>query len=231
MGAFPVSVRSALGLAAIAAFVLPLIASPVLAADAPSRIIVGIDLSQSNPLTENEAFALKVGQRVAAAISDLGPASEVYVRTLGSYGDATNTFAYDAVISVRQRPETVAAEVERLISGTPLLIQRGAWQAQMHTNILAFLDNAVHSFGCTDMQTHIVIASDGLEDSEYTRLSRSGATLPPPSPETFAGCASLQILGLGQGQNSPQKTIELRDTWQEWADAAGFESFSGLNDW
>lgn len=201
------------------------------AARSAKRLIIGIDLSRSNPLISDAGFANKVAQRIGAMVSELGFASEVHVRTLGSYDITANSFYYDAVISARQRPEAVAAEVTRLIAGTPVLVQRGVWTAQQKTNILAFLDNAVHSFGCEGLDTDIVLATDGIEDSEYARLSRAGATLPEPSSTLFAQCASLQILGLGQGQASPTKTIELRQAWSDWAEAAGFASFTGLNDW
>jgi len=215
------------GLAAVAAQADP----RVEAARPAKRLVIGIDLSKSNPLITDSGFATKVGQRVGEMVAELGFASEVHVRTLGSYDATSNSFSFDAVISGRQRPDAVAADVTRLISGTPMLVERGAWVAQDKTNILAFLDNAAHSFGCADMETHIVLATDGIEDSEYARLARAGATLPAPRGEPFAECASLQILGLGQGQGSPEKTIELRETWTAWAEAAGFDIFLGLNDW
>ena len=43
--------------------------------------------------------------------------------------------------------------------------------------------------------------------------------------------ATLVILGLAQGVNDPRETQRLRDEWTAWAQAAGFKSFIGLNDW
>ncbi|MBU6297594.1 MAG: hypothetical protein KJS68_05055, partial [Alphaproteobacteria bacterium] len=97
--------------------------------------------------------------------------------------------------------------------------------------ILAFLDNLSQSIGCAGMPTTIVLASDGIEDSDYARLTRRGAHLPPPDGRPFQGCAAFEILGLGQGADSPRLTSYLRSEWGRWALAAGFARFQGLNDW
>ena len=198
---------------------------------APRRIVIGIDLSKSNPLIDNPAFAAKVAHRIAGQVRSLGFASEVHVRTFGNFDASSNTFYYDAVISTHARPENVAAEIDKLISGTPLLVERGKWKAQNNTNIVAFLDNAVTSIGCAGMATTIVLASDGIEDSEYAKLSLEDAHLPTPDGTPFKGCTELQILGVGQGTRSPTQTVRLRTQWTRWARAAGFAKFVGLNDW
>jgi hypothetical protein len=195
------------------------------------RLVVGIDLSQSNPIVDDAQFARKLADRVTDMIAAMGFASEVHVRTFGSYETSANNFHYDAVLSIHQRPEMVAAEVAKLISSTPALVEKGVWRAQAKTNILAFLDNAGQSFGCSGVPTTIVLLSDGIEDSEYARLAQPNAELPAPEGTPFKGCSELQILGLGQGQESPEKTRQLRVTWTRWAQAAGFASFVGLNDW
>jgi hypothetical protein len=197
----------------------------------PQRIVIGIDLSRSNPLIANPSFAARVAERIAGIVQKLNFSSEVHVRTFGNYDATSNTFAYDAVLSVRNRPEAVAADIQKLIAGTPRLIESGKWRAQENTNILAFLDNFSHSIGCKGMPTTIVLASDGLEDSDYARLIHANAHLPAPDSKPFAGCAELEILGLGQGVKSPRTTTRLRGEWQGWAHAAGFANFQGLNDW
>jgi hypothetical protein len=198
---------------------------------APQRVIIGLDLSKSNPLIDEPDFAAKVAARVSGIIRGLGFASEVHIRTFGSYDASANNFHYDAMISVRERPEAVAADVSRLIAGTPVLVQHGRWQAQNWTNILAFLDNMSQSIGCAGMPTTVVLASDGIEDSEYARLDDPRDHLPAPQGRPFAGCSELEILGIGQGTRSPSKTVRLRDEWARWAQEAGFARFSGLNDW
>jgi hypothetical protein len=198
---------------------------------APQRVIIAIDLSKSNPLIDNPDFAQKVAQRVGDEVRGLGFASEVHVRTFGNYDATSNNFHYDAVLSVRNRPEAVAADVEKLIAGTPILVSSGKWRAQGRTNILAFMDNVSQSIGCSGLPTTVILASDGIEDSEYARLDRASDHLPDPNGRPFAGCAELQILGLGEGTNSPSETVRLRGEWTRWAHEAGFVRFQGLNDW
>ena len=197
----------------------------------PKRIVIGIDLSKSNPLIDEPDFAGRVGARVATIIRGLGFASEVHVRTFGSYDATSNNFHYDTVISVRNRPDDVAAQVEKLVAGTPTLIEHGKWKAQDRTNILAFLDNVSQSIGCSGQPTTVILATDGIEDSVYSRLDDPDDHLPAPDGKPFAGCTELQILGIGEGTRNPIKTSRLRDEWTRWAHAAGFAKFQGLNDW
>jgi hypothetical protein len=197
----------------------------------PRRIVIGLDISKSNPLIADPQFATKVAARIANEVRKLGFASEVHVRTFGTFDAASNGFYYDTLISVRSRPENVAGDIQRLIASTPELISSGKWRAQNNTNILAFLDNVSQSLGCSGIPTTIILASDGIEDSEYVRLGHSDAHLPPPQGKPFAGCAELQILGIGQGTRSPVETDRLRHEWERWASAAGFQKFQGLNDW
>jgi hypothetical protein len=187
----------------------------------PKRVVIGIDLSKSNPLIDEPDFASRVGARVANIIRGLGFASEVHVRTFGSYDATSNNFHYDTVISVRNRPDDVAAQVEKLVAGTPMLIE----------HILAFLDNVSQSIGCSGQPTTVILATDGIEDSVYARLDDPDDHLPVPEGKPFAGCAELQILGIGEGTRNPIKTTRLRDEWSRWAHAAGFAKFQGLNDW
>jgi hypothetical protein len=196
----------------------------------PERVIIGLDLSKSNPLIDDPAFAARVGQRIAAIVRNLGFASEVHIRTFGSYDPSSNNWGYDTVLSVRARPDQVAAEIQKLIAGTPRLVASGRWRSQQKTNILAFLDNSVRAFGCGGMPTTIILASDGIEDSEYARLAH-GDNLPTPDRRLYRGCTKLAIYGIGQGTGSPVLTAHLRSQWDIWARTAGFARFEGLNDW
>jgi hypothetical protein len=153
------------------------------------------------------------------------------VRTFGSYDASSNAFYFDTLISARNRPEAVAAEVRKLIAGTPFLVKSGKWRSQSNTNILAFLDNVSQSLGCAGLPTTVILASDGIEDSEYVRLQHDSAHLPAPEGQPFRGCAQMEILGVGQGTGSPTETTRLRNEWQRWASRAGFARFVGLNDW
>ncbi|MGB8363615.1 MAG: hypothetical protein ACLQUZ_15510 [Rhizomicrobium sp.] len=201
------------------------------AARPAERIVIGLDLSKSNPLIDDPAFAAKVGARIAAIVRRLGFASEVHVRTFGSFDATANPFYYDTLISARSRPEDVAGEIERLVAGTPVLVANGKWKAQGRTNILAFLDNVARSQGCAGLPTTVILATDGIEDSQYARLDDPSDHLPDAQGRPFAGCSELQILGIGEGTRSPIKTARLRSEWTRWAHEAGFARFEGLNDW
>jgi hypothetical protein len=201
------------------------------AAIPPKRLIIGLDISKSNPLVDDDRFAAKVAARIANIVRGLGMASEVHVRTFGSYDASSNNFYYDSLISARNRPERVAGEIQKLIAGTPFLVRSGKWRSQNNTNILAFLDNVSQSIGCNGMPTTVILASDGIEDSEYARLERSDDHLPPPEGRPFRGCVEMEILGIGQGTRSPIVTTRLRFEWSRWAQRAGFGRFIGLNDW
>jgi len=197
----------------------------------PKRLIIGLDISLSNPLIADPNFAAKAARRIGGMVGEMGFASEVHVRTFGSYDASQNPFYYDTLLSRRARPEEVEAEIEKLISGIPTLVSRGRFHPQRRTNIIGFLDNVRESIGCRGMPTTIVLASDGIEDSEYARLDDPDDHLPLPEGRPFRGCADLQILGVGQGTHSPKKAARLRREWSLWAEAAGFQQFSGLNDW
>lgn len=194
-------------------------------------IVIGLDLSKSNPLVSDDVYARKVADRVAGMVAKLGFRGRVMVRTFGDYAKGSNAFHFDATVSSRYQPDQLAADIELLIASTPALVRKGTWSAQGKTNIVGFLENLAEVIECSEMPTTIVLASDGLEDSEYARLRNANATLPSPDAGLFAGCNRLEILGIGRAAGSPVTTKRLRETWASWAQAAGFADFAGLNDW
>ncbi len=195
-----------------------------------THVVVGIDLSQSNVLVEDAAFARKVADRIRPMLEGLGPRSIVTLRTFGSYGNTADQLRRDWTISARNRPEDVATVVHGIIAGVPTLVDRGQVRSQSHTNILAFLENTSQLVDCRGFEVIVVLATDGVEDSEYVRLQNSGATLPEPE-RMFRGCDELHMFGIGQGLGSPTTTRRLQAEWDAWADTAGFQRFVGLNDW
>ncbi len=196
----------------------------------PTHLIIGLDISQSNVLVSNSSFARKVADRILPMIEGLGPRSVVTLRTFGSYDSAQNPLHMDRTISARNRPEDVARLVHGIVSGVPSLVERGTVRSQGYTNIIAFMENTAQLVDCRNMEVIVVLATDGVEDSEYVRLQNANATLPEPT-RMFRGCDELHMLGIGQGLGSPQTTQRLRSEWDQWADTAGFQRFVGLNDW
>lgn len=217
---------------AVLAVMLAGTSQPSSAAEAkPRHIVIGLDLSKSNPLVTDKEYAAKVARRVGPIISSLEPRSIVTLRTFGAYDVTVQDLSYDRVISSRHRPEDVARTVQGIIAGVPTLIEKGTLSAQMATNIVPFLENMAEVVDCKAHATEIYLITDGLEDSEYARLIEPKSTLPLPTKRIFWRCQTLEILGLGVGSKSPLVTSHLREQWTSWAKAAGFKEFHGLNDW
>ena len=194
--------------------------------------MIGLDLSESNPLVSNKSYAASAGALVAQNIKSLPMASKVMLRTFGSYSGQKNNVRFDTEISSQgdEKPPVVAKHVEDLIAGVPEFVRAGSLEVQDRTNILSFLEDMAQFVDCSKMDTTVILVSDGIEDSEYARL-KHGESLPAPSPGLYRGCAELLIVGLGQGADSPSFTERLRSEWGAWAKAAGFRDFEGLSNW
>jgi len=202
------------------------------AVDAPARVrtvVIGLDMSKSNPLVEDAAYAARVGQRAASELDELPLRSHVMLRTFGSYDTSANALKIDEVISTRAKPKAVADGIGALISAVPELVAQGKLQAQGYTNVISFLENTSQLVDCDASDVTIILLTDGFEDSEYAKLARGGS-LPHPA-SLYPGCAELMMLGVGQGGGSPSVTKRVREQWATWAEAAGFRKYTGLYDW
>eukprot|EP00435_Cladocopium_sp_Y103_P078298 s1_g2037.t1 len=197
---------------------------------APTHLVIGLDLSKSNPLVTSDVFAAQVADRLAEEIRELPVRSKVTVRSFGVYDTGSNPLRIDQVISARARPADVADGIRALVSNLPRLVAEGRLEAQMKTNIVPFLETMAGGIDCTK-PTKVVLLTDGAEDSELGRLTRNGGQLPPAQAGSFSGCGELLMLGLGRGFDSPSTTARFRTAWTEWSDTAGFERFVGLYDW
>ena len=201
----------------------------------PERVVIGLDLSTSNPLVDDKMYAAKLAQRVSAQIKNLPPRSEVWVRTFGVYDANSNNLRFNEIVSARNRPEKVANGIETLVANIPTLIDRGIIKGQPNTNIIGFLENMTQVADCSDgMKTTFILLTDGVEESEYANMRNASAQLPASiMVSDSAQCQELQILGLGQGLGSPSETRRLREIWSDWSAGVGrpFIRFVGLNDW
>lgn len=199
----------------------------------PQTILIGVDLSESNPLTRDGTFALRVAQRVAPMISHLAPRSKVILRSFGSYeGGSTAMLTLDISIAPKiARAEDISRLVAGAIAGVPEMVKTGKVRPQAMTNIVPFLMNMSRVVDCRAMPTHVILATDGVEDSQIANLKRRNTHLPVPAVPPFPGCTELQILGIGRGLNSPRDTERLIDEWRNWSKSAGFRNFLALNDW
>jgi hypothetical protein len=208
-------------------------ASYVPPANPPQTIVIGIDLSSSNPLVRDDGFAGRVAARIAPMITNLPPRSRVLLRSFGAYNSAANNaLSLDVTIAPKTaRAEDIARLVGGVIGGLPKMVRDRRVQVQNSTNIVPFLMNIARSVDCRTMPVHVILATDGVEDSQVANLARRTATLPAPQSAPFPGCEELMILGIGRGLNSPGDTERLHGEWQFWSQSAGFRRFVGLNDW
>lgn len=197
----------------------------------PRQIVIGLDLSKSNPLVSDKGYAARVAERLSGELSNLPIRSRVIVRTFGIYNATSNHLKIDQTISGRARPEDVADGISKLVANLPALVAQGKLKAQMKTNIVPFLETMSHVVDCSSMETKIILLTDGAEDSEYGKLTRRGGSLPVPSERLYDGCDQLQVLGIGQGFNSPKTTARFQVAWKTWSQGAGFNDFVGLYDW
>lgn len=197
----------------------------------PRTYVIGLDLSKSNPLVRDEGYAARAAARTAKEIAALPLKSRIMLRTFGSYDGSANGLKIDQVISSHARPDAVAKGIASIIASVPRLVDEGKLRAQGKTNIVPFLDTMSQVVDCGQSEVHVVLLTDGFEDSEYAHLTRYGGKLPLPEQPAYKGCDELLVLGLGQGGGSPSATKRLRASWQAYAEAAGFKQFSGLYDW
>ncbi len=199
------------------------------------RIVIGLDLSLSNPLVSDTLYSTKVAQRVAEEIQGLAPRSQIIVRSFGSYDASSNPLRFNETISAKKRPDVVAKNIETLVANIPTLVDQGRIKGQGRTNILAFLENMTQVVDCSDgVPTQFILLTDGVEESEYADLRKANSHLPANVVKARGQCDSLQILGLGQGLGSPSETQRLRVEWSNWATGdqnKPFVQFVGLNDW
>ncbi len=202
----------------------------------PIRLVIGLDLSKSNPLTENQAYAGKLADFVAEEIDGLRLGAEVQIRTFGVSDATRNTLRIDEQVTLRNPPSAISAAVKKLVSSIPALVSSGRLEAQDATNIVGFLRTSVQSIGECQTPTRFILLTDGLEDSEYGRLTGSGGALTspvfkPPKDKRYK-CDELLFLGIGQGLASQSERDRLAQIWREWvAHSAPFKAFTPLQDW
>ena len=114
----------------------------------PQTVVIGLDISKSNPLVEDSAYAARVAKRLTGEIYKLPVRSRLMVRTFGAYDSSANPLKIDEVISARARPETVAEGVSALVAAMPQLVAEGKLKAQDWTYIVSFMETMSHQVDC-----------------------------------------------------------------------------------
>ena len=205
----------------VAASLLSVLGAAPLAA---KTLTIGVDLSSSNPVYEQE-FALVAAKAAAGKVAALKPGDVVSVKTFGDRS-AANARSERIQITNRNRADKAAAKVARYIASLPSHDEK----AQGSTNLVAFFE--LGTFDCAN-KGDVLVLSDGIESSATFNARRfvSGKPLPKPEAQVLKGC-TVTMFGLGRslaGELTLKETKHVRAAWQTWMTQAG-ASFTAIID-
>jgi len=185
-------------------------------------LVVGLDVSSSNPLILDSRYAADKGNQIAQEVNRLAVGDTVVVETFGAHGSAS-TARLSITLSNRIRPDKAAAYVRAFVAKLPGLVSTGKLQPAGETNIVSFLRTRAGRYGCT--ASHYVVVTDGRESSDVVdeqALMDGRATLPAASSRWLNGCR-VRLLGVGQGVPS-RVSFRLAQQWQSHLRSAGARS-------
>ena len=189
---------------------------------AASRYMILLDLSNSNPLVRSKAHAANLARLARRRLHDVKMGDRIILRTFGAY-NVSRQMIKELNVNIYLRPENARRAVEQLIAGIPKAIEKGYLKIQGQTNIIGALQRMRGRMQCAALHTNVILVSDGLSNSVYTK----GDGLPPEADEPlFDRCGTLTILGLNG--NDPRHTRKLEKAWQKWSTGAGFTSFQAI---
>lgn len=185
-----------------------------------TRVTIARDTSESNPLVTNPAYAKRLATDVHDRLAEvLKLGDEVYVRQFAELTLANVAGSRHVLVSRRNRPQTVARDVARLIASTP----KSEGNGQGSTNITQFLERT--DFDCANSGM-VFLLTDGVEATAETKpqvLLDGKAALPKPQGEFLKGCR-VTMLGLGntfEGVLPAKEYRTLLAAWTTWMTAAG----------
>lgn len=191
------------------------------------HLMIGIDISSSNKLIEDQKIANKAALKIKDAVKTFSIGDAVYIRTFGSYG-MSNNLRTDYKIDRKEPPKKIAENIERFVKSLPLVVAEGRWPAGGTTHLVAFLEDESELIDCQNPNTEIWLFSDGIEASPGVSpraLERGNIQLPKARTSSLRGCA-VTIYGIGQTHDKPpsrDKTRNLIDAWNNWSADAGVE--------
>jgi hypothetical protein len=183
------------------------------AADVKIELAILVDVSASNPLVSSQEQASRIANDIAPFFDLLTEGSRVTMATFGAY-DLTRNPMRQFVVSTRARPSAIKQGVLSEIQNLPVYAQTGKLQPQERTNIVAALEDIAGRADCQAFRTLVIVATDGIENSEYGQLP------PKNAKPIFKGCAEIHFIGINGV--SAKHTQQLIAEWQRWSNEAGF---------
>lgn len=191
------------------------------------HLLIGVDISGSNKLIEDQNIANKASELISKSVSAFKVGDSVYIRTFGSYG-MSNNLRQDYRVSRQDPPHKIAGKIERFVKGLPATVAEGRWPPGGTTHLVAFLEDESELLECQNPNTEIWLFSDGIEASPGVsprELELGNIQLPKARTSSLRGC-SVTIFGIGQTHDKPpsrDKTRNLMEAWQIWSKDAGVE--------
>lgn len=178
-------------------------------------LTIGIDLSGSNPLLMDQNFASGAAQYIYDEINALKVKDEVQILTFGARDSRQNLLSNRVVLSRKNRPKKVAAQMKQFVQTLP----KATELSQNSTNLIAWLE-FTRGLNCAS-DGQIIVLTDGIESSTLVDANQfvRGET-PLPEPEVDLSGCSLTFYGLGAGF-PPQSVRHVRNSWSAWAKDAG----------
>ncbi|MGF1457042.1 MAG: hypothetical protein ACFB6R_16880 [Alphaproteobacteria bacterium] len=194
------------------------------------RLVIGIDISEGSPFLSDEAFTRKTAARIGDRIERLPRGALVSLRSFGAHSTMDTSLELDRSIGRGRSGAQASMFLRAIIAGMPTLVESGRIKAQAESNIIGFLQTVSRRIDCANERTVVLIATDGLEDSEFGKFATDDR-LPAPETPLFEGCTRLEMLGLGRGGGSARLTARLIEAWDAWGQAAGFRTVILLDNW
>lgn len=209
----------------LAATILGLTLHSVSAQAEQQELVIGLDISTSNPLIADPMVAKRAGNKAANLIRTLESGNNIRLRSFGNYSQRDNPLRLDLRISRRLPAQRIAQTVERLIAGLPQLIARNRLPEGRSTYLTAFLEEEAAQLDCERHHTRLVLFTDGVESSPQTSqraLLQGRTALPEPVSEALCGCY-ISLYGIGETAQgaSRRQTLHLITAWKAWAAEAG----------
>lgn len=233
------------------AAVVALLASASAAKAEPTLLVIGVDLSASNPLVTNATYRQQALRRVNEKIQALEVGSQVILRAFGNNPISQPPIPIpdsDILVWNHRARDGAADSRTAVLNAASLTFLRqinGLLQTpgQQYTRIARFLDELQSDIGrhvafnpgdgVRYRSVDFILLTDGVEDNGTVNLRLDGAELPmpgrmfPPPGRQQPRCSGFTMFGAGQATQVLPDAVSahIRGEWRAWATAAGCASY------